>query len=332
MKSLKKEPIVPVRTIDDLMEMAHGYQRSMVLFAALELGVFSALADGPTDAARLARRLSADSRRLPILMNALVGVGLLGKRGNSYRNSEIAGRFLAEGPLSKSSILLHHLDCWPEWTVLADKIRAGRKGPGKGKAYQENFIRGMEDNARERAVFVAKQIPLREGERVLDLGGGPGTYAVEWAKRYPGARVTVFDIPDTLAVTRKILREKGASRLVALREGDFLCDRIGGPYDFVWISQILHAYPEKDCLFLLRKVRKSVARGGRVAVQEFLLERGGTFPPGPAFFSVHMVAVTEGGKAYTADEVAAMFKASGYRRVTRGQPDIRGVGIISAQT
>ena len=330
MKSLKKEPIVPVRTIDDLMEMAHGYQRSMVLFAALDLGVFSALADGPADAARLARRLSADARRLSILMNALVGVGLLGKSGNSYRNSEIADRFLAGAPPSKVSILLHHLDCWPEWTVLARKIRAGRKGPGKGKAYQENFIRGMEDNARERAVFVAKQIPLRKGERVLDLGGGPGTYAVEWAKRYPGARVTLFDIPETLSVTRKILREKGVSRLVALREGDFMCDRIGGPYDFVWISQIFHAYPEKDCLFLLRKVRKAVARGGRVAVQEFLLEKGGTFPPGPAIFSVHMVAVTEGGKAYTADEVAAMFKAAGYRRVTRGAPDIRGVGIVSA--
>jgi len=332
MKSLKKEPIVPVRTIDDLMEMAHGYQRSMVLFAALDLGVFSALADGPADAARLARRLAADTRRLSILMNALVGVGLLGKSGNSYRNSEIADRFLADGPLSKASILLHHLDCWPEWTTLAGKIRVGRKAPGKGKGYQENFIRGMEDNARERALFVAKQIPLREGERVLDLGGGPGTYAVEWAKRYPGARVTVFDVPETLSVARKILREKGASRLVSLREGDFLRDRIGGPYDFVWISQILHAYSEKDCLFLLRKVRKAVVHGGRVAVQEFLLEKGGTFPPGPAFFSVHMVAVTDGGKAYTTDEVAAMFKAAGYRRVTRGEPDIRGVGIVLAHT
>ncbi|MGA7105369.1 MAG: methyltransferase [Candidatus Deferrimicrobiaceae bacterium] len=330
MKALKKEPIVPVRTIDDLMEIAHGYQRSMVLFAALDLGVFSALADGPADAARLARRLSADTRRLSILMNALVGVGLLGKRGTTYRNSGIADRFLADGPLSKASILLHHLDCWVEWTTLAGKIRVGRKRPGRKKGYQENFIRGMEDNSRERAVYVAKKIRLRKGERVLDLGGGPGTYAVELAKRYPGTSVTVFDTPETLAITRKILKEKGASRLVALREGDFLRDRLGGPYDFVWISQILHAYPEKDCLFLLRKVRKAVARGGRVAVQEFLLEKGGTFPPGPAFFSVHMVAATEGGKAYTVDEIAAMFKAAGYRRVTRGKPDIRGVGIISA--
>jgi SAM-dependent methyltransferase len=330
MKSLKKEPVVRVKTIDDIMGMAHGYQRSMALFAALDLGVFSALAKGPADAARLARDLSADPRRLSILLNALVGVGLLGKQGNTYRNGELAGRFLADGPHSKASILLHHLDCWPEWTALAGRIRTGRRAPGKGKGYQENFIRGMEDNSRERAVSVAAQNPLRDGERVLDLGGGPGTYAVEWAKRYPGAHVTVFDLPETLAVTRKILKEKGASRLVALREGDFLRDRLGGPYDFVWISQILHAFSEMECLFLLRKVRRAIAPGGRAAVQEFLLERGGTFPPGPAFFSVHMVAVTEGGKAYTSGEIAAIFRSAGFRRVKRGRPDIRGVGVVWA--
>ena len=329
MKALKKEPIARVKTIDDLMEMAHGYQRALALFAALDLGVFSALSKGPADAARLARRLSADPRRLAILLNALVGVGILGKRGDAYRNGDLADRFLSDGPHSKASILLHHLDCLPEWMALARRIRTGGRPTRKGKGYQENFIRGMEDNSRERAVSVAMRNPLRDGERVLDLGGGPGTYAVEWAKRYPRARVTVFDLPETLAVTRKILKEKGVSRLVALREGDFMRDRLGGPYDFVWISQILHAYSPKECRFLLRKVRKELAPGGRAAVQEFLLEKGGTFPPGPAFFSVHMVAVTEGGKAYTSEEVAAMFRSAGYRRIEPGRPDVRGVGVVS---
>jgi ubiquinone/menaquinone biosynthesis C-methylase UbiE len=213
---------------------------------------------------------------------------------------------------------------------LEKTIRGGRKGPGRQPDYQDNFIRGMEDNARERAVVVARRIPLRAGERVLDLGGGPGTYAVEWARRYPGAQVTVFDTPETLCVTRKILRDKGASRLVRLLEGDFQKDPIGGPYDLVWISQILHAYSEKDCVALLRKARRALAKGGRAAVQEFLLEEGGTSPPGPAFFSVHMLAVTDGGKAYSAREIASMFQAAGFRKVSAGRPDPRGVGIVSA--
>jgi ubiquinone/menaquinone biosynthesis C-methylase UbiE len=187
----------------------------------------------------------------------------------------------------------------------------------------------MEDNARERAAAVAARISLRPGELVLDLGGGPGTYAVEWARRYPGATLTVFDMPETLRVTRKILREKGASRLVRLLEGDFLADPLGGPYDFVWISHILHAYSEKKCLSLLRRVRGVLRTGGRVAVQEFLLEESKTAPPGPAFFSVHMVAVTEGGRAYSAGEVASMLRAAGFRKVAIDKPDPRGVGIVS---
>lgn len=318
----------PVTTLDDIMETAHGYQRSMVLFTALDLGLFSALAEGPSDASRLARRVSADPRRLSILLNALVAAGVVEKKGNSYRNREIAARFLADGPRSKAAILLHHLDCWPEWTTLPGKIRAGRKGARKGKGYQENFIRGMEDNARERAEIVAGEIPLRRGERVLDLGGGAATYAVEWARRHPDARVTVFDTPETLAVTRKILAENGTSRLVSLREGDFLRDPIGGPYDFVWISQILHAFSESQCVRILRKAGKSLASGGRVAVQEFLLEDGKTSPPGPAFFSVHMVAVTEGGRSYSGGEVASMLREAGFRKVSSGRPDERGIGIV----
>src|SRR4030067_786989 len=112
----------------------------------------------------------------------------------------MANRFLADGPPSQASTLLHPLNCW-----------------------------------------------------------------TEWAKRYPGARLTVFDTPETLAVTRKILEEKGASRLVALREGDFMRERLGGPFDFIWISQILHAYSEKECRFLLRKARRATRPGGGVA-------------------------------------------------------------------
>jgi ubiquinone/menaquinone biosynthesis C-methylase UbiE len=188
----------------------------------------------------------------------------------------------------------------------------------------------MEENALERAAAVARKIPLRPGERVLDLGGGPGTYAVAWADACPGAGITVFDTPATLRVARKILREKGAERRVRLLEGDFLVDPIGGPYDFVWISQILHAYSKSDCVKLLRRAHSALVPGGRVAVQEFLPAEGKTSPAGPVFFSVHMVAVTEGGRAYTGREIAAMIKAAGFRKISAARPDPRGVGILRA--
>jgi len=321
----------PVRNVDDLMAVGHGYQQSMILLTALKLGVFRALAGGECDARVLARRVGADAEKLSILLDALAALGLVGKRGRRYRNAKPARDLLLPGPRSKESILLHHLDGWGEWGRLSATVRAGRtpRGGAEGN-WQENFIRGMEENARERAVSVAGRIPLRRGDRVLDLGGGPGTYAAAWADACPGAEITVFDTPATLRVARKILREKGASGRVRLVEGDFLEDPLGGPYDFVWISQILHAYSGPDCVKLLRRARSALVPGGRVAIQEFLLAEGKTSPPGPVFFSVHMVAVTVGGRAYTAREIAAMLRAAGFRKISADRPDTRGVGIVRA--
>jgi SAM-dependent methyltransferase len=321
--------MIPARDLDDLLLLGHGYQRSMILLGALKLGVFRGLEGGARDARTLARRIGADAEKLSILLDALVVLGLLTKAGLRYGITRLAREHLLPGPRSQESILLHHMDGWGDWGRLAATIRAGRPPrSGADGGYQENFIRGMEENSRERAAAVARKIPLRRGNRLLDLGGGPGTYALAWAQAYPDADITLFDTPGTLRVTRKILREKGAEGRMRLIEGDFLKDSLGGPYDFVWISQILHAYTESDCRKLLRKVRAALAPGGRGAVQEFLLAEGKTSPPGPAFFSVHMVAVTEGGRAYTAKEVAGMMKAVGFRKVAVGPTDPRGVGIV----
>ena len=319
----------PVRNVDDLMAVGHGYQRAMILFAALKLGVFRGLAAGRCDASALARRVGADPGKLSILLDALAAQGLVGKKGNIYGNAQVARDYLLPGQRSVESILLHHLDGWGEWGRLSGTVRAGRtpRGGAEGN-FQENFIRGMEENARERAAAVARRIVPRRGDRVLDLGGGPGTYAVALADACPGAEITVFDMPATLRVTRKILREKGAYGRVRLAEGDFLVDPLGGPYDIVWISQILHAFSGSDCVKLLRRARSAMVPGGRVAIQEFLLAEGKTSPPGPAFFSVHMVAVTEGGRAYTAREIGAMMKTAGFRRIAAEPPDLRGVGIV----
>jgi SAM-dependent methyltransferase len=321
----------PVRTVEDLMAVGHGYQRSMILFAALKLGVFRALAKGRCGASALGRRIGADPAKLSVLLDALVVLGLVAKKGDRYGNSASARDLLLPGPRSMESILLHHLDGWGEWGRLPAAIRAGREPRvGAEGGYQENFIRGMEENARERAGVVARAIPLRRGERVLDLGGGAATYAVAWAEAYPGAEVTAFDTPGTLRVARKILREKGAAGRVRLVEGDFLRDPIGGPYDFIWISQILHAFSVPDCLRLLRRARSSLTPGGRIGVQEFLLDDGKNSPPGPVFFSVHMVAVTEGGRSYTAGEIAGMLRKAGFRRIAVDPKDARGVGIVRA--
>jgi ubiquinone/menaquinone biosynthesis C-methylase UbiE len=319
-----------LKSVDELMAVATGYQRSMAIFAALRLGLFAALADGASDAASVARRIGAEPRRTGVLLDGLCAIGLLEKRGGKYRNGEIARAFLLDGPKSKASILLHHGDGWSDWGRLDAKVRAGRKGPKGGGDFQENFIRGMEDNAVERAEAVSARMPLAPGERLLDLGGGPGTYARAWARRCPGAEVTLFDLPVTLRVARKIMREKGEAGRIRLLAGDFLADPVGGPYDVVWISQILHAFGRPDCIRILRKAHAALVPGGRVAVQEFVLDPSRTAPEGPAVFSVHMVAVTGEGQSYTAADIASMLSEAGFGKVRKEKADARGVGVVTA--
>jgi hypothetical protein len=266
-----------------------------------------------------------------VLLDGLCAIGLLRKRAGRYRNGPVARRYLLGGPQSKESILLHHLDGWADWGRLAGKVGRGGAGRARGGNWHENFIRGMEENARERAEAVAEAMPLRPGERLLDLGGGPGTYAWAWARRFPDSPVTLFDVPETLRVARKVLAGKGASGRIRLLAGDFLRDPVGGPYDFAWISQILHAFSREDCLAILRKARAALAPGGRAAVQEFLLDESRTAPAGPAIFSVHMTAVTEGGQSWTASDLAGMLAEAGFSGIRKGKPDARGVGIVTGK-
>jgi len=157
----------PVRDVDDLMAAGHGYQRAMILFAALKLGVFRGLAGRKCDASALARRVGADPGKLSILLDALAAQGLLAKKGKRYRNAKVARDHLLPGPRSMESILLHHLDGWGVWGRLSATVRAGRTPRGGADGdWQENFIRGMEENSRERAAAVAERILLPIANRV----------------------------------------------------------------------------------------------------------------------------------------------------------------------
>ena len=179
----------PVRNVDDLMAVGHGYQRAMVLFAALKLGVFRGLASGGCDASALARRVGADPGKLSILLDALAVQGLVGKKGKRYRNAQVARELLLPGPRSMESILLHHLDGWGEWGRLSATVRAGRTPVGGADGgYQENFIRGMEENARKRAAAVARKILSAAGTASWTSGAGRAPMPSRGRRRIPARK------------------------------------------------------------------------------------------------------------------------------------------------
>ncbi|MFZ6016739.1 MAG: methyltransferase [Nitrospirota bacterium] len=165
---------------------------------------------------------------------------------------------------------------------------------------QEAFILGMHNLASLKAKDVIKAIGLKGVKTALDLGGGPSTYSIEMAKK--GANVILFDSPETIEIAKRIVEKEGIKG-ISFIEGDFLTDDIGRGYDLIFISQVLHAYSEKDNIQVLQKCKKALNNGGRIVMQEFYVSKDGTHPAQGALFSVNMLVNTESGRCYSPDEI-----------------------------
>jgi cyclopropane fatty-acyl-phospholipid synthase-like methyltransferase len=165
-----------------------------------------------------------------------------------------------------------------------------------------------------RARDVVGSIGLRGVKRALDLGGGPGTYSMELARR--GIAVTLFDLPNTVDIAEKLITEPGTRNIDFIR-GDFHSDDIGTGYDLVFISQIFHSLPVDDDLMLLKKARNAMNPKGKIAIHEFFLEKNKAFPPAGALFSVNMLVNTSSGRCYP----PARDEGMAYTHGVRGHQD-----------
>lgn len=301
----------------DLMRMVNGFQAAKILLVANDLQLFRHL-DEERSAPEVAGRLGVDPRALELLMNALTALGLLVKSGDGFRNAPVAAAFLADESY-RGHIFRHIHHCWESWNDLAGVVRRG--GPDlvretvilhDEEEWNRDFIRGMDDVTRDLAPQVVSQLDLAGARRLLDLGGGPGTYARAFLTLHPGLEgVTIFDLPFALTVARERLDGFARRDDVRLIPGDFHHDPIGVDFDVVWISQVLHSQSEAGCRALLERAARALVPGGRLIVHEFLLDGTHAHPLTAALFAVHMLVMTAGGRAYGGAEIAAWMKELG---------------------
>lgn len=298
----------PLRQFQDFMRLAGGFRASRVILTANNLAVFEHLKT-PKTSKEVAKKLGTDQRATEILLDAVTSLGLLTKTGAKYGNAAPARKFLQKESLWYQGDMLRHFDAlWKSWSGLDEVVKTGLPNRVGGRDY-EAFIRAMHNNAVFRAKDVISCIDLRRVKKALDLGGGPGTYSVELARR--GVSVTLFDLPETLAVSKKILREE-KGRNIDFLSGDYYSDDIGMGYDLVFISHIFHSMSEKNCLALLEKSRNALNPNGKIAIHEFFLEKDRAHPIPGALFSVNMLVNTPAGRSYTAEEMKVWLSKAGF--------------------
>lgn len=310
-----------IRTFDEFRDAVSGYRLPRVLLAALELDLFTAVGERTWTMPKLAAALKVSERGLTILCRNLATAGLLRKEGDRYTNSRLAATALnANHPAYRGSYLELIKSHWTDWVRLLESVRSGLPidhDVPDSPDWRRQFTWAMHHRTLETAPAIAAQLNLRGAETLLDLGGGPGTYALAFLARNPRLRATVCDRPAALDVAKEIAATHRAGKRLSYLPLDFTQEDIPGTYDVIWYSNVLHIYSPADNRAIFRRARAALNPGGRLIVQDaFLHDREGLYPAEASLFAVSMLLFTDGGNTYTAAETTRWLTDAGFRRIT----------------
>ena len=323
-------------TVPDLLQLSGGYWSVSALHAGVKLDLFTPLAARPASAEQLAGIVNADRRGLEMLLNALAAMDLLTKSGLEFSATPFAAEFLSRTSDSYlGHIIMHHHHLTESWIRLDEGVKKGgpvrdRVSHGDDEKARESFEMGMFNLAMLLAPKIVSKIDLTGRRWFLDLGGGPGTYAIQFCLHNPGLSAVVYDLPTTRPFAEKTIARFGVSDRVSFNDGDFIVDGIEGKFDVAWLSHILHGEGPKGCAVTLEKAVGALEPGGIILVQEFILNDTFDGPLFPALFSLNMLLGTPDGQAYSEGEIKSMLAAAGVEEIRRLPIELpNGAGVIA---
>jgi predicted O-methyltransferase YrrM len=305
---------------EDLDRRMRAFQESRVLLTAIELDLFSAVGGGGS-AAEAARTMGTDPRATEMLMNALVALGLLEKTRETYWNTPETARFFTRGaPGDLRLATMHRVHLWDTWSTLTECVRKGtavRRRPDD-EEWTNAFIAAMHARATGRVATVIQAVGgVARIRRMLDLGGGSGAYSIAFAQANPALRAEIIDVAAVVPIAQRYIEEAGLSGRVAAREGDLRTSELGTEFDLVLISSVCHMLGPAENRWLVQRAFGALAKGGRVVIQDFVLDPGRTGPRHVALFALNMLVGTREGNAYTEDEYSSWMRDAGFDTVRR---------------
>ena len=314
-----------VKEIEVLGDVATAFMKSQVILVANSYDLFTKIDGHMMAADEIASILGTNVRATRMLLDALVGLKYLEKSNGQYKNSEVSKQLLVAGsPNYQGDSLRHRYRLWFNWSALRDILRTGEPAEDISVGYPlseeertKDYILAMANNSRIKAEQLAGIIDLTGVKVLLDLGGGPGTYALAFARRYSDLKAVVYDLPEVCSIAQEQIAKAGLSKRVTTKPGDFLEDTLGSGYDLIFISNILHIYSLTEGRHILRKCFQALPPGGRVAVNDFFLNEDRSGPLSSLLFAINMLVRTKAGAAYTFHEVEEVLTDAGFTGLQR---------------
>lgn len=316
--------MISAKTIPEIVDLASAFYGSATLFAALDLGVFSAIAETGTPAALepLAERLDASPRGLRLLLDACVATGLLSKSPDGlYSNTQAGSLALVPGgPADLSKAIRYNQDVYPAWGRLAQLARTGapveppRLHLGDDPERTRRFALSMRGRAMAIGRSVVPMIDLGAPQgRLLDLAGGPGTYAELLMQANPGWSCVTVDVPAVSAVARECVAQAGLDGRIDCRAGDYHTDSYEpAAYDAVTIFGALHQESPEQIRDILARAAQALKPHGRIFVLDMMTDSSHTSPSFSALFAVNMALTTENGWVFSDEELKGWLSEAGF--------------------
>ena len=305
----------------------NAHQRTEALKTAIELEVFTAIGEGNTTAAELAKRCQTSEKGMRVLCDFLTIMEMLTKQGDRYALTIDSATFLDK----QSPAYLGGTTEFLCSSLVTDAARHMTEAVRKGGTAVENdgtigpdnpiwvkFARAMAPMMALAAQLLAKLVDPNADRklRVLDIAAGHGLFGIAFSTNNPQAEITALDWPAVLEVARENAEKSGVIDRYRTLEGSAFDVEFGTGYDLILLTNFLHHFDPPTCETLLRKVRTVLADGGRAVTLEFVPNEDRVTPPDAAGFSVMMLISTPSGDAYTFSELEQMFANAGYSRST----------------
>jgi len=306
----------------ELLEISGYFWKTCALHAAVKLDVFTAIGDAQLTGKEISKKLSGSQRGVERLLNGLTAMDLLVKADGKYANSPAGKTFLAKDSAKYiGHIIMHHHHLLESWSQLDQAVLSGRPVRARtsfsNDEWRESFLMGMFNLAMGLAPKLVPLIDLSARRRLLDLGGGPGTYAIHFCLENPQLKATVYDLPTTRPFAEKTIEQFELTDKIQFAEGNYLNDPIKGRYDAIWLSHILHGEGPDDCRMIIQKAVGVLEPGGIIIIHDFILNNSMDGPLFPALFSLNMLLGTDSGQSYSEDQIIEMLSDAGIKDTRR---------------
>lgn len=299
-----------------------GYQVYWAAVAAVELGLFDALATSMQDPGQLGSRLGCEPERLSSLCDVLVACGLLVRSGQAdslgYGLSETARAFLVSGAeRSMKDLLLRSPGPWENWPSLASTLRGADPPQPADGAFYAALVQATFPTQYAAARVLASRMATVSS--VLDLGTGAAPWSIALLEAFPEAGAVAVDLPEVTPAAQEAAGRHGVSDRMKLIAGDYWHTHLdSGSFDVVVLAHVLRAEGRR-APDLLRLAAAALAPGGTLVVADYFVDDDRNGPVNSLLLGLTMMTATPEGRTFTRSEHRAWFAAAGLSDVQSHQ-------------